>query len=74
MTLKLTLLILQVFCLVASTILILMQQRGAGISSVFGGGNDVYLTRRGIEKVVVNATVVFISLFVVLRMISLFVV
>jgi len=71
---NLTLLIAQAFCLIASTILILMQQRGAGLSSSFGGGNEIYLTRRGIEKTVVNMTVVFIVLFVVLRIVSLFVV
>lgn len=67
------LLIGQTFSLVAATILILMQQRGAGLSSSFGGSGQVYLTRRGIEKTVVNLTVVFIVLFVILRIASLFV-
>lgn len=63
----------QVICLICATILILMQNRGAGLSSSFGGGNEVYLTRRGIEKWVVNLTVIMIVLFVVLRIISLYV-
>lgn len=74
MSLTEILLIAQTFCLIAATILILMQQRGAGLSSSFGGGGQVYLTRRGIEKTVVNMSVVFIVLFVVLRIVSLFVV
>jgi len=67
------LLIIQKFCLVAATILILMQQRGASLSSTFGGTNDVYLTRRGIEKTVVNMTVFFIAVFVILRFVALYV-
>jgi preprotein translocase subunit SecG len=67
------LLILQGVCLVASIVLILIQQRGASIGSAFGGSSaDVYLTKRGIEKSVVNATVIFIALFIILRVTSLF--
>jgi len=58
---------LEVACLVGSVILILIQNRGSGLSSSLGGQDEVYLTRRGIEKSVVNLTVVLISLFVCLR-------
>ena len=63
----------QVFTLTITTILILMQNRGAGLSSTFGGGDQVYLTRRGIEKSVVTLTVVFLIAFVVIRIIALYV-
>ncbi len=66
------LLILQVLSLVLVSGLILIQQRGASIGSAFGGSGQVYLTRRGIEKYVVNITVVSIIAFVVCRGISLF--
>lgn len=66
------LLLAQVFCLTIATILILMQNRGAGLSSTFGGGDQVYLTRRGIEKSVVNLSVVFIVLFVIIRIVALY--
>ena len=66
------LLLIQVFSLVMSTILILMQNRGAGLSSTFGGGGDVYLTRRGIEKSIVTFTVVFIVIFIVARVLALY--
>jgi protein translocase SecG subunit len=58
---------LEVACLVGSVILILIQNRGSGLSSSLGGQDEVYLTRRGIEKSVVNLTVVLICLFVCLR-------
>lgn len=63
----------QVICLICATILILMQNRGAGLSSSFGGGGEVYLTRRGIEKWVVTFTVLMIVLFVVLRILDLYI-
>jgi protein translocase SecG subunit len=67
------LLLAQTFSLTMSMILILMQNRGAGISSTFGGGDQVYLTRRGLEKSVVNLTVFFIVSFVVLRIVALYI-
>lgn len=36
---------------------VLVQQRDAGLSSVFGGDTTVYHTRRGIEKMIFKATV-----------------
>lgn len=63
---------LQAFFLVASIILILLQNRGAGLSSTFGGGGDVYLTRRGVERWVVKFTVIFIVLFMLLRITNLY--
>ena len=67
------LLIAQSLCLAFSTGLILIQQRGAGLDSSFGGRNEVYLTRRGIEKWVVYFTVVFIALFIIFRFVDLYV-
>jgi protein translocase SecG subunit len=66
-------LLLESFCLTMTTIFILMQNRGAGLSSTFGGGDQVYLTRRGIEKSVVNLTVFFIIAFIVIRIGSLYI-
>lgn len=63
----------QTVCLILAVVLILMQNRGAGLSSSFGGGNEVYLTRRGIEKWVVNLTIGLIVLFVILRIIDLYI-
>ena len=53
--------------------LILLQNKGAGLSSTFGGGNEVYLTKRGMEKWVINSTVIFISLFVILRIVAFYI-
>ncbi len=42
---------------------ILMQSRGAGLSSAFGGEGNVYRTKRGVEKALFQATIVFAILF-----------
>lgn len=42
---------------------ILMQNRGGGLSSVFGGGGNVYMTKRGFEKKLFIATIVLSALF-----------
>jgi protein translocase SecG subunit len=67
------LLLAQTFSLTMAVILILMQNRGAGLSSTFGGGDQVYLTRRGLEKSVVNLSVFFIVAFVILRIVALYI-
>ena len=42
---------------------VLLQQKGVGLGSSFGGGDSVFTTRRGPEKVVYNATIVLSALF-----------
>jgi len=42
---------------------ILLQQRGSGLSAVFGGEGGFYRTRRGVEKLVFNATIALSVLF-----------
>lgn len=65
--------IAQSICLTLTILLILLQNRGTGLSGTLGGrAGDVYLTRRGIEKWVVNLTVVCIVLFVILRILALY--
>ncbi len=67
------LLVAQTFSLIVATILILLQQRGASIGNAFGSSSEVYLTKRGIERWVVNLSVLFLAIFVVLRFVALFV-
>jgi protein translocase SecG subunit len=62
---------LQMLSLFLSCVLILIQNRGSGLSSTFGGSNEVYLTRRGVEKWVVYLTWFFIASFCILRIYSI---
>jgi len=53
--------------------LILLQVRGSGVSSIFGGSGEVYRSRRGAEKLLHYATIVFAFLFAVLSFSLIFV-
>ena len=45
---------------------ILMQNRGAQVSGLFGGGSAVFLTKRGIEKKLFTTTIILsVSFFIV---------
>ena len=51
--LKLLLVILSVLLI----LVILMQNKGAGLSATFGGASEVYRTKRGADKVLHLATI-----------------
>lgn len=51
---------------------ILMQKRGSGLSSVFGGDSAVYHTKRGAEKIIFYVTIGLSVLFFVLAAINFF--
>lgn len=50
---------------------ILLQSRGSGLSSLFGGGGEFYQTRRGLEKKIFIATIVLAITFLALGIIRL---
>ena len=43
---------------------VMLQQKGEGLSSTFGGSAMEYSTKRGVEKIVFYATIVFAVLFI----------
>lgn len=65
------LLIATIVLSVLITVLILMQGRGAGLGSAWGGGGEFFQTRRGIEKATLQLTVVLIVLFFIVSVINL---
>ena len=62
--------IAQIIIAVALTITILLQARGAGLGSVFGGTGTVFKTRRGIDKLLFRFTIVFTVLFLLVSIIG----
>lgn len=52
---------------------ILLQSRGAGLGGAWGGGGELYTTRRGVEKLLFRGTVVVAVLFVIVSFTSLLV-
>jgi preprotein translocase subunit SecG len=61
----------QIIVAILLIVFILLQQRGTALGSAFGGGGGFYATRRGIQKKIFWATVVFGVLFVVLAIVNL---
>jgi preprotein translocase subunit SecG len=55
--------IVQIIVGIALIITILLQARGSGLGSVFGGTGTVFKTRRGIDKLLFRMTIGFIILF-----------
>jgi preprotein translocase subunit SecG len=58
--------VIQILQIIVSVLMIgaiLMQNRGAGLGGIFGGGGDVYRTKRGAEKLFFTATIVLIIIF-----------
>jgi preprotein translocase subunit SecG len=58
--------VIQIILSVAVILFILLQVRGAGLGSAFGASSSAgatFKTRRGVEKLIFNITIVFVVLF-----------
>lgn len=55
--------IIQIISAILLIILILIQNRGAGLGSAFGGENSVHRTKRGAEKGIFIATAIIAIVF-----------
>lgn len=66
--------ILYIAQILISTLIIvavLLQNRGSGLSAVFGGSSGVYRTKRGLEKGLFTLTIILVSLFVLAGVLNL---
>ncbi len=64
----------QIVVAVALTVLVLLQAKDAGLSSMFGGSDmGVFRTRRGVEKTMFNATIVLGIVFLLLALVTVMV-
>jgi preprotein translocase subunit SecG len=64
--------VIQIILCIAVMVFILLQARGAGLGSAFGGtsAGSVFKTRRGVERLIFNITIVFVVLFAIVSLIS----
>lgn len=60
---KLALTIIQAVSAALLIVTILMQSRGAGVSSLFGGEGNIYRAKRGVEKALFSITILLSILF-----------
>ena len=64
------LLLAQIAIALAVGAAILMQARGTGLSSTFGGESTAYRSRRGLERTLFRLTVVLIVVFVIVSLVG----
>lgn len=55
--------IAQIVTAILLIVAILLQNRGASVGGVFGGGDAVYQTKRGVEKKLFIATIILSVIF-----------
>lgn len=66
--------ILSVIQIATSVLLIgaiLLQQRGTGLSTTFGGEGNVYRTKRGLEKILFIGTIILAAIFFATALINI---
>jgi preprotein translocase subunit SecG len=64
-------LIVQIIVSVGLIALILLQSKGVGLGSAWGGGGEFYKSRRGVEKLVFQTTIVLVVLFLASSIVNL---
>ena len=64
--------IIDIILSIAVVIFVLLQARSAGLGSAFGGSSagSVFKTRRGVERLVFNLTIIFIVLWALMAVFS----
>jgi len=63
--------ILQIIISILLVAVILLQAKGTGLGTAFGGSNQMYHSKRGMEKVVFTLTIFLAFVFITLSVISL---
>jgi protein translocase SecG subunit len=64
--------IIEIVVAILLTISILLQNRGAGLSSTFGGDFGGYYSKRGFEKFLVYFSIFLSAVFLILAIANLF--
>jgi preprotein translocase subunit SecG len=72
MTIKNILLAINIISAILIVVLILMQGRGAGLGNAWGGGGEMFQTRRGVEKLTLRLTTILIIIFFIISVANLF--
>lgn len=60
----------QILIAVAVATSILLQARGTGLSSTFGGESTAYRSRRGIERTLFRLTIILVAVFILISLVG----
>ncbi len=63
--------LIQIILAVLLVLVIIIQQKGTGLGSTFGGSIGFYSTKRGAEKMLFNLTIILATLFILAAVIGL---
>lgn len=63
--------IVQIVVCVLLVISILLQNRAEGLGQMFGGGGEIFRTKRGLEKFLYYLTIVLIAVLIISSMVIL---
>jgi preprotein translocase subunit SecG len=61
----------QIVLTAALILVILFQVRGGGLGGIFGQPGTVYRTRRGVERILFQLTIVLVVVFIVISVLTL---
>ncbi len=64
--------LIQIIVSITLVFIILIQVKGEGLGSVFGGEAGVARTRRGLERTLFNATIILSAIFLLISFLSAF--
>ncbi len=63
--------IIQLVLAVILIVVVLLQQKGTGLSGVFGGSGNIYSTKRGVDKILHYVTIVTTAIFFIISLVRL---
>ncbi|MFA7314908.1 MAG: preprotein translocase subunit SecG [Candidatus Magasanikbacteria bacterium] len=63
--------IIQIILAIVLIIAVLLQQKGTGLGTAFGGSGTIHTTRRGIDKMLYQITIFVSVLFFLLAIVNL---
>ncbi|MFC1940920.1 preprotein translocase subunit SecG [Chloroflexota bacterium] len=61
----------QIVLSIALVLAILLQVKGGGLGGIFGQADTVFRTRRGVERTLFRLTIVLVTLFIIISIVSL---
>ncbi len=62
--------VIQIIIALSLMAAILVQARGTGLGSTWGGGGEFYRSKRGMERIIFIATIVLAAAFLLISIIS----
>ncbi len=65
--------IIQIILAIALIIIVMFGSKGSGVGSVFGGDTAVYNTRRGVDKLIFQITIVLSVIFFLVSLLAVMV-